>query len=601
MFSAVPSAAHAPLPQATSGIRSSGEVAEAQSLLSRGTPQEAIQLLSHHLQSYPKDTAARLLLAEAYAIAGQNDRALEQYQEVVRLAPDNYIALAALGEMYNRTGDLEKAEPILARAARLSGAAPQVRIEWATVLARLHRYKEAAGALESVLPPRARAERVAFYRLKASVAAGLGNLAAASSEMEKALALSPDDAGLRMATAAAQVEARNWQRAASLAGPLFSSTRDPRAGLVLLEARLGMHQEIGQTLESLRAITMPAEQELVFRQRVAQVLIAHGEFLEAVEELKKAAELAPSRADMLYDLALSQLRAGRLDEALDTAEKCKALGDNAQLEDLLADIEEGRGDNLAAVRSYQAAVALAPNEEKYRLSLALELIRHKSFEPAKIVLKQAEELHPSSWRIQLALGMVEYFAGTDQEASRILVRAAELAPEPATALRYLGDIQMDQASAPDPAALKQLCQYADQHPKSGKEQFYCGALLFRKDHVSGDKSHSAEILQRLNTAVHFLPEDASPHCQLGKAYRWMERWQDALRESEICAGRDAESADAHYRLAQIYQHLGQRERSQEEMRLYNTASQRQADENARRDKTIKTFLYTIQNESPVRR
>ena len=85
MFSAVPSAAHAPLPQATSGIRSSGEVAEAQSLLSRGTPQEAIQLLSHHLQSYPKDTAARLLLAEAYAIAGQNDRALEQYQEVCDL------------------------------------------------------------------------------------------------------------------------------------------------------------------------------------------------------------------------------------------------------------------------------------------------------------------------------------------------------------------------------------------------------------------------------------------------------------------------------------------------------------------------------------
>src|SRR5207253_3772565 len=118
----------------------------------------------------------------------------------------------------------------------------------------------------------------------------------------------------------------------------------------------------------------------------------------------------------------------------------------------------------------------------------------------------------------------EYFAGTEQEASRILVRAAELAPQPATALRYLGDIQMDQASAPDSAALAQLRRYADQHPQSGREQFYCGALLFRRDNVSGDKSHTAEILQRLHAAVRDLPQDAAPHCQLGKAYRWIERW-----------------------------------------------------------------------------
>src|SRR5205823_1646075 len=228
----------------------------AQASLSRGSVGEAIQILTRHLQEHPKDTSARSLLAEAYAMAGENNRALEQYQEVVRLAPNNSAALAALGQMYDRAGDPDQAEPILARAAKLSGAAPQIRTEWATVLARLHRYKEAASALESVLPPRAPEERIAFYRLKASVAAGLGNPAAASSEMEKALALSPEDAGLRVATAAAQAQARNWRRAAGLAAPLFAGTRDPRAGLVLLEAQLGLQQDIGQTLESLRTVNM---------------------------------------------------------------------------------------------------------------------------------------------------------------------------------------------------------------------------------------------------------------------------------------------------------------------------------------------------------
>src|SRR5262249_59732680 len=123
------------------------------------------------------------------------------------------------------------------------------------------------------------------------------------------------------------------------------------------------------------------------------------------------------------------------------------------------------GDNLAAVRSYQAAVTLSPNEEKYRLSLALDFIRHKTFEPAKVVLRQAEELHSDSWRIQLALGMVEYFAGNEKDAGRILVHAADLAPEPEPALQYLGDIQMDQASQPDPDAVARLCRYADAHSK----------------------------------------------------------------------------------------------------------------------------------------
>jgi glucokinase len=61
---------------------------------------------------------------------------------------------------------------------------------------------------------------------------------------------------------------------------------------------------------------------------------------------------------------------------------------------------------------------------------------------------------------------------------------------------------------------------------------------------------------------------------------------------------DPNSAEGHYRLAQIYQHLGEAAQSEQEMKLYKVTSQHIADENARRDETIKTFLYTIQNEAP---
>ena len=578
--------------------QSSGPLAEAESFLSRGNPEEAIRILSSYLETHPKDSAARLALGQAYAIAGQNDRAEEELHTVLQIAPDNYIALAALGETYDRAGQPEKAEPMLARAARVSHGSPQIRVEWAVVLARLHKYKEAQNALSGLSPSSDRKERIEFYRLKASVSLGLGNASAAASEMEKALVLKPDDTGLILATAAAQLQAKNWQRAASLAEPVFSRTQDPQVGFILLEAQLGMHGDFHRTLELLRSANLTGAEELAFRQQLAEVLISYGKFSESVDDLKRAAALDPHRADLLFNLALAQFRAGRPDDALESAEKCKALGDNADIEDLLGDIQEARGDNLAAVRSYQAAVTLAPNEERYRLSLAVELIRHKSFEAAKIVLKQAEELYPKSWRIQLALGIVEYFAGSDEKASRILVHAAELAPEPEVALKYVGDIQMDLASAPDSEAIAQMCGYSDHHPKEGNMQYYCGAMLFRRDYTAGDKTHANEILRRLHAATDLLPRDASPHCQLGKAYSWLGRWQEALRESETCARLDPNSAESHYRLAQIYQHVGQQEQSQKQMKLYEAASKRVADENARRDATMKTFLYTIEKETP---
>ena len=76
-------------------------------------------------------------------------------------------------------------------------------------------------------------------------------------------------------------------------------------------------------------------EELALRQNLAEVLISHGEFSAAIEELRRAVELDPNRGDLVYNLALAQFKAGRLDDSLASAEKCKALGDGADLEDLL--------------------------------------------------------------------------------------------------------------------------------------------------------------------------------------------------------------------------------------------------------------------------
>jgi Tfp pilus assembly protein PilF len=74
----------------------------------------------------------------------------------------------------------------------------------------------------------------------------------------------------------------------------------------------------------------------------------------------------------------------------------------------------------------------------------------------------------------------------------------------------------------------------------------------------------------------------------------MERLQEARDQAETCVRLDASSAEAHYRLAQIYQRMGQKQLAEQEMKFYDTATEHLANENARRRETMKTFLYTIQ-------
>jgi Flp pilus assembly protein TadD len=570
----------------------------AQFALERGDPAEALRLLSNYLQTHPNDSRARTMLGQAYAMVGQPQQAEQELNTVLKAEPENSVALTTLGEIYDQEGQLQKAELLLAKAVKSSQGNPHVRIEWATMLARLHEYQKAQTALNGIAPPADTEERIKFHRLKASVALGLGNAAGAAAEMEKALAAQPNDARLILATAAAQLQAKDWNRATELANSVFVKTHDPTAGMMLLEAQLEAKANFAATLESLRTAARNSPNELELRQHLAELLVSHDRFVESIEDFQRAVELAPKRPDLLFNLALAQFKAGRLDDALSSAEQSKELGDNADVEDLLGDIQEARGDNLEAVKSYQAAVGLAPNEEKYRLSLALEFIRHKSFDPANVVLQQAQEVHPDSWKILFTQGMLQYFEGKEEDATPILLHAAELSPEPAVVLKYVADIQLDRAAGPDAEVVSRMCKYADLHPKDTTMQYYCAALLFHRDFAAENKSNVPDILRRLNVAASHLPNDPAPHCQLGRAYRWLEQWQAALRESEICVRLDPDSAQAHYRLAQIYHHEGKEEQAKKEMGVYEAASKRVADENARRDETMKTFLYTIQGETP---
>jgi tetratricopeptide (TPR) repeat protein len=443
---------------------------------------------------------------------------------------------------------------------------PNAPLKQALQLAREHRYSEAEAVLEGVPAPANPAQKIAFYRLKAAVASGLGHFTAAAKDMDRAAALAPGNQDLRVA-----------------------------AGIARLEEQLENHTNPAQTLKRLRSEDLPPQQAIDVRLHLAEILSRASLLSEADIDFAAASALAPDRADLFYNLALADFRSGRLDDALTSAERAKGLEDSASIENLLGDIQEKRGDSLTAAHSYQAAVNLQPSEERYHIALALELLRHQTFDAALVVLNQSATLFPESARVKILLGLTYFFVDRSADAVQALLEASDLDPQNETVARYLGEITLLDTSTPSPAATVQECKFADAHPQNKTADAFCGAILLRLARDSDDDSRRPEILRRLQHAARVAPTEPVARCQLGKAFEWTEQWSQARTEMEACVQLDPGSPDGHYQLSRIYRRLGLSALANRQTSMQEAAAQRQSEESVRRTETVTKFLVQLEH------
>jgi tetratricopeptide (TPR) repeat protein len=443
-------------------------------------------------------------------------------------------------------------------------ASDEAPLEHVLQLARAHRYSEAAAAMRGVPLPEDRRERIAFFRLRASIESGLGNSKAAAADMEAASKLAPEDAQLQVA-----------------------------AALARLEVQLETQVDPALTLKALRSVPLPADRQLEVRLHTGEVLSRAHLYGEAAEDFAEAGRLAPDRADIFFNLALARYDNGQWDAALESAERARALQDNGPTESLLGDIQEKRGDALAAARSYQAAVTLEPNVEEHRLTLATELLRHQTFEAAIVVLEQAVGLFPQSVHMKILLGLSYYLVDRSADSVRSLLEATRLDSKGGLALRYLGEITLQDSATPDPAAVKQICVFADGHPASKTANGLCGGVLLRVAQESGDASRAPGILRRLREAVRIAPDEPVARCQLGKALEWSQQWREARTQLEKCVRMDPNSPEGHYRLARVYRRLGLTALANEQTSLQQQVAKAESDESIRRANSVTRFLVLL--------
>ena len=265
---------------------------------------------------------------------------------------------------------------------------------------------------------------------------------------------------------------------------------------------------------------------------------------------------------------------------------------SANLHTQLADEAESAGRPLEALKEYQLAAKIEPNEA-YLFAWGAELLLHRAFEPAIEVFSTGHKKYPDSARMLLGLGAATYDQGATERGEKFLLEACDLHPGEATPYLFLGRVQEAEKIEPQGWADK-FGQFVRLHPENAQVHYFFAVALGKQ----GDGQTDSETVEReLKKAIELDPKFGSAYLQLGISYAARKDTSAAIAAFEKAIETSPLPDEAHYRLAEIYRQIGDAERARKEMALYNLTSQEKSKQAEAQRHEIQQFVYTLREKN----
>jgi len=279
-----------------------GYISQGQIYRATGHYEQAVEAYQTALRIDPVNAPAFRGLGAGWEQLGRRQDAEATYTQAVRLSPDDWFAVNDLAAFFLRTGQVEKAAAQFRRATEI---APDNYKAWSNlggVYYDLDRYDEARQAFQKsiAIHPSGSA-----YSNLASVLQAEGQYPQATAMFEKALQLKNSD----------------YRLAANLAD-CYRLTP---------EYRNRAPQQYQKAIDLAEALLLTNPRDAVTRSRVGVFRARLGQIEEALGDIAAAQRLAPANPEVLYNAALANALAGRLDRAVDALQAALKCGYQADL------------------------------------------------------------------------------------------------------------------------------------------------------------------------------------------------------------------------------------------------------------------------------
>lgn len=265
---------------------------------------------------------------------------------------------------------------------------------------------------------------------------------------------------------------------------------------------------------------------------------------------------------------------------------------SAALHHSLADVEERLGNSLQAVREYQRAAELDP-DEGYLFDWGSELLLHHAPEPALEVFGKGNRLFPHSVRMLIGLGASWFARGAFEPAVARICEASDLSPDDATPYQFLG--KMQKVETPPAELVERLHRFATLQPENAEANYYYAVGLWKRGPNPQDAAGAAEVESLLNKAIHLDPKFGAAYLQLGILNSERRDFPAAIANYRQAIQSAPQLEEAHYRLAQAYRQIGEADKAKAELQIYDQLAKQSAEQTERERHEIRQFVYTLRD------
>lgn len=355
-----------------------------------------------------------------------------------------------------------------------------------------------------------------------------------------------------------------------------------QANLGAVYLKLGNLAAAVQTLRRAVALDAKNEQTLM---NLGHALFLQKQPLEAASAFAAASALDPANVDVLYDWAVALHEAGKDAQAGSTLQRIPALRRTDTVEALWGDVSERQGHYKEAVDHMQVAMRLNPSEQNV-YALAVELLRHWTWQPAEEIAQYGVEHFPQSRRMQLAKGIAYYGNGRYAESATVFGKLLTLDPENENYGSLLGR-SCSSLGGTAASQCDSLVSFADTHPGNAQIAIFAALSILHRPNSKGELGHAEQLLKQ---AIHADPKLPEAFYQLGVIQQERLQWSESAASLGKAIELRPAYAEAHYRLARAYSHLHQPELAGKEMALQQKYSQQEKDDSNAKLKEVTTFL-----------
>ena len=481
---------------------------------------EAAEEFQQALKLDPQNLTARLSLAKALLEVGGEASVGPLLQVYIRHRPKDYEGYYVLGRAYRMHGEYTKAVESLRRAAELKPDDYDVRFNLGLALSHQDRLDEATQELEIAKKlnphaPEAPYQLSLIFRKKKE-------LGKASKEMQ---AFSQAKEWSRRGEDAAQLGAK---------GNALLDQGDPRGAAAAYREALKltpddarMHYNLSLALDRL------------------------GDVREEERELEQSVALDPNSVEARNQLGILYMADGKLAEA--EREFKAALSTNpanAEAENNLGSLYVRLGKNSEAIPLFQKATTDDPKYSKAFLNWGIVLARQEDYPGAIQLFQKAIQLSPTYADAYTVLGMAKGKAGRNKEAIEAFTKVLELKPNSADAHVNLGIALADQYDLQ--GALKEFTRAIQLHGNSGVAHYNKAKVLY-------DMGKREQARAEAETAYSLVPDYPELLYLRGLVERNAGNFAASAEAFEKLVSLQPDNGTAQFILGQNLLHLGKQE------------------------------------------